>query len=118
MTFPKDGRFASKVFLAFAARQDCAGGGEQTLCDGRITVHHFPPKGMGGASKRDDRVVALCVRHHDDAQCYRIPKFVQAAWVDELRSRFMEQATATEMDAFVRDWKRWRDGRVFEEVPA
>ena len=34
-------------------------------CEGPLQIHHEPPKGMGGRSRDDRRVNALCRAHHD-----------------------------------------------------
>jgi hypothetical protein len=63
-------------------------------------------------------VAPLCRAHHDAAHLGHIPRERLDEWVAEVRSRFMEQASAHEWKAYLAARSRWLESRVFVEVPA
>lgn len=104
---PKDGRLFCEEVLAWVRRQRCKACVEQSMMihgEDYSTLgaeaHHYPPKGMGGAFYRDDFVIPLCRRHHEEAQAYKIPKATQERWVRETRFDFIEHCTVEELRAY------------------
>jgi len=110
----KDGSFRSSVFLDFVRSLPCAVFSCRVF---GVDPHHFPGKGASGAT-RDDMTAPLCRLHHDMAQKYIFTREEQARWVAETRSLFLQRASTAQMATFFTDWMTWREGRVFEEIPA
>ena len=74
-----------------------------------VQAHHWPAKGMGGARCRDDRVIPLCLWHHEEAQTYRIRSHVQDAWVRETLLEFLDLASNEEVRAYMLALERWKE---------
>lgn len=108
----KHGTMESKVFLGYVRRLPCS------FCDAEApsSAHHFPPRGRGVTD--DSKTCPVCARCHMRCHGQRvdggepIDEERQRREVDRVRSRFLETATAAEMDAFMADWRRWREGRL------
>jgi hypothetical protein len=112
----KDGSLLCPAFKDFARRMGCrAGIADPYHCDGALEFHHWPPKGSSGVT-RDDHGFCLCHSHHEQAQKYIVPRERQDAWVNETRSRFMDQATEHEWKEYNAARKRWIESRVFVEA--
>lgn len=115
MTFPKDLRVESPTVLAWTARQPCAEGAERELmelpkgCDRPIQAHHHPAKKMGGATHRDDMVIPLCGKHHEDAHAGVIPSSIQVRFAMVNRCRFLDEASTEEVEQYMRELTRHRN---------
>lgn len=123
----KDGRLECPEILNWTRRQRCrviemAMEEERSWmgigvvgCRGPVDPHHVEGKGMGGARCRDDRVVPLCRKHHD--QAHGLPSeeivpnvgfsFLGILAIENL-SRFLEDAGAGEVRAYVEALERWK----------
>lgn len=115
--FGKDGVLVCASFLAYGRRQPCKACVEEARARGESgdaiprgsDPHHFPAKGMGGATWRDDRIIPLCRRHHEQAQAYVIPRETQERWVAEVRSEFLEECSVEELRAYFDALEVWKD---------
>lgn len=105
----KEGKVFCREILVWARKQDCKAcvaslrpidGHAHGIIRTATEAHHFPPKGMGGATHRDDRVIPLCREHHEDAQAYRIPREQQERWVRDTLFEFLEGSTVEELRAY------------------
>ena len=67
-------------FLRSFAFRDCEVCG---VSDGSVVAHHIWGRGHGGGSRIDHpwTTLALCFKHHSDAQHYRITKRQQIAMI-------------------------------------
>lgn len=120
MIHEKDGAVFCQAFLVWAKKRQCKACLEAAALTGArvpygADAHHFPPKGMGGARRRDDRVIPLCPDHHALAQAYVIPRAKQERWVTETRSEFLEECTVDELHALVDALEVWKDRPM--EIP-
>ena len=123
--FPKDRQISCPEILRWVRHQLCAACVELELERSGPTAfprtkpgaeaHHFPAKRMGGAVLRDDWTVPLCRRHHEEAQAYVIPRETQQRWVNETRARFLDEASAEDLEAYFRELTRER--RLPPECP-
>jgi hypothetical protein len=114
--FGKDGTLFCRAFLDWARRQPCLAClefkdpplyGFNVPC--ASDPHHWPVRGMGGAHRRDDQVIPLCRRHHEQAQEYKIPRATQDRWVIETRSAFLDECTVEELRAYFEALEAWKD---------
>lgn len=111
----KEGKLLCPDLLKWVRGKDCKACVEQIIKTGNgylrlpSEAHHFPPKGMGGATHRDDHVMPLCREHHDQAQRYVIPRETQERWVLETRSAFLEESTVEELRAYFDALEVWKD---------
>lgn len=130
---PKKGRVECPELLAWVRRRPCKACTQVELCleagvefarsalaawglrpapkdaPRVVQAHHWPPKGMGGARRRDDRVIPLCVWHHEEAQAYRIPSVRQDAWARETLLEFLDLASNEEVRAYAAALERWKE---------
>lgn len=106
----KEGKLFCRTFLDWVRRQRCiACIAEDASAAAGSDAHHIDGKGMGGARLRDDRTIPLCRKHHDQAQRYEISADTQMAWVHHTRSRFLEECTPEELQAFTKDLLAWKE---------
>lgn len=116
---PKPGRLESPTFLAWVRSQPCrACFSRDRNAQGPSEAHHFPPKGMGGGTIRDDHSMPLCRGHHDQAQQYKISRSLQQRWAHETRSLFLERASSVQLVKFFEDVLAWKRRPFAEQVPA
>lgn len=107
-------RVESTVVMGWTARRPCREGVERELagvphqCEGPVHVHHWPPKGMGGGWRRDDRVIPLCLGHHAAAHRYEIPRERQERYARDNLLDFLDLASSEEVVIYMRDLDRFR----------
>ena len=104
LKFGKDRRVLDPEWIAEVRRHPCRS------CKRRppSEAHHVIPRGMGGASQRDDMVVPMCRRDHmrceglvvseNGLQYAPIPKEQQLEWALEWAARRVEWQRAQEGD--------------------
>lgn len=115
--FPKEGRVVCQATLSYARRQRCRACVEDAELRGYSAeivrpgseAHHWPAKGMGGARLRDDHVIPLCRRHHEEAQALRIPASTQDRWVRETVFDFLEESSVEELQEYFAALEVWKD---------
>jgi hypothetical protein len=112
----KEGKLFCPELLTWIRRQRCIACREQREATGSLVLppigsdpHHVEGKGMGGARCRDDRVIPLCRRHHEEAQAYRIPRSTQERWACETLFEFLEDSTVEEARAYFDALEVWKD---------
>lgn len=114
---PKEGRVVCPAILAYVRQQQCRACVEDAEQRGypRSSVrhgseaHHWPAKGMGGARLRDDHVIPLCRRHHEEAQALRIPAATQDRWVRETVFDFLEECSVEALQEYFAALEVWKD---------